>query len=73
MVNAFKAENKKEKSNIFNDKKRKANEDYAIDDDILFDAFSQILMTMSATKMKHMRIPMKRKSAVAYSVLNQTH
>jgi hypothetical protein len=39
MVNAFKAENQKEKSNILNDKKRKANESYAFDDDTLFDAF----------------------------------
>jgi hypothetical protein len=39
MVNAFKEENHKEKSNILNDKKRKANESYAVDDDILFDAF----------------------------------
>jgi hypothetical protein len=56
MVNAFKAENHKEKSNIFNDKKHKANESYAIDNDILFDAFRLILMTISATKMKQMRI-----------------
>jgi hypothetical protein len=39
MVNAFKAANCKEKSNIFKDKKRKANENYVFDDDI-FDAFN---------------------------------
>jgi hypothetical protein len=39
MVNDFKASNHKEKSNIFNDKKRNENESYAFDDDILFDAF----------------------------------
>jgi hypothetical protein len=39
MVNAFKAVNCKEKSNIFNDRKRKANENYAFDDDI-FDAIN---------------------------------
>jgi hypothetical protein len=39
MVNAFKAVNRKEKSNIFNNKKHKANENYAFDDDI-FDAFN---------------------------------
>jgi hypothetical protein len=37
MVNAFKAANVKEKS--FNDKKRKANKNFAFDDDI-FDAFN---------------------------------
>jgi hypothetical protein len=31
MVNAFKSANTKEKSNIFNDKKRKASEKYAFD------------------------------------------
>jgi hypothetical protein len=39
MVNTFKAVNYKEKSIIFKDKKRKANENYAFDDDI-FDAFN---------------------------------
>jgi hypothetical protein len=39
MVNALKAANCKEKSDIFNDKKRKADENYAFDDDI-FDAFN---------------------------------
>jgi hypothetical protein len=39
VVNAFKAANRKEKSNIFYDRKRKSNENYAFDDDI-FDAFN---------------------------------
>jgi hypothetical protein len=39
MVNAFKAANNKEKSSTSNDKKRKANENYAFDDDI-FDEFN---------------------------------
>jgi hypothetical protein len=39
MVNTIKATNHKEKSNIFNDKKCKANEYYAFDNDI-FDAFN---------------------------------
>jgi hypothetical protein len=39
VVNAFKAANNKEKSNNSNDKKRKANENYALNDDI-FDEFN---------------------------------
>jgi hypothetical protein len=39
MVNTFKAANIKEKSNIFNDKKREENENFAFEDDI-FDAFN---------------------------------
>jgi hypothetical protein len=39
MVNAFKAANNKEKSSTSNDKKRKANENYAFDEDI-FDEFN---------------------------------
>ena len=43
IVNAFKAANHKEKSNVFNDKKRKAHESYAFDDNILFDALRHCL------------------------------
>jgi hypothetical protein len=39
MLNAFKAANNKEKSSTSNDKKRKANENYAFNDDI-FDEFN---------------------------------
>jgi hypothetical protein len=36
MVNAFKAASNEEKSSTSNDKKRKANENYAFDDDIFY-------------------------------------
>jgi hypothetical protein len=70
MVNAFKAANHKEKRNIFIDKKRKANENYAFDDDI-FDAFNldDDVCNKDETNMDFD----EEKSAVAYCILNQIH
>jgi hypothetical protein len=60
----------KKLENKSNDKKCKANENYAFDDDV-FDHFSIDGMTSSIKMMKILRILMNRKQAVALCMMNQ--